>query len=542
MGDARIAQAVRCSVAKFCVKSTVESICNHPLRVLITLVLLGGSVMDGAASAQSLNGKNGLVLSNVTIVDTHTGKLTPKATIVIEGGKITEIMRSESTAAGVAGQRIDGHGKFVVPGYWDMHAHPFNNPNLKENLSLMLAYGITGVRQMAGSPELLKERREGKLVPSTPAPELLAMPGDLLLPTNAGTPKAAVAEVGKQKAEGADFIKTIQVSPDAFFASLAEAKRVGLPYEGHLSTGVSAAKASEAGMRSIEHLGAGEGMLVDCSIDEAAVRLAIAKLPALPSTAAAASGAEAILNQRIGLASPVLAAALSDPTYVSRVQHLIDTYSEAKCRQLAETFVAHQTWQAPTLIRLRTAAFADDTFYSGNPDLRYASPAAIKLWETVAQRYSNGLSPAAQETLHRMFAMQMKITRMFDQAGVKMLAGSDCGGSVWEVFGVSLHQEFNLLAQAGISPLKVLQMTTLNGAAFYGREATAGSVEEGRDADLLLLDGNPIESVENLHKIDAVIRAGTYYSRDALGELKQRAAEGLAAADSAGPANGGGHQ
>ena len=484
--------------------------------------------METAASAQTLSSTSEVILTNVTIVDTRTGNFTPKASIVIEDGKITRIMHSGKIDASSTAQRIDGHDRFVVPGYWDMHAHPFNSPNLADNLSLMLTYGITGVRQMAGSPQLLKTRKEGKLILLTPAPELLALPGDLLLPTNAGTSQAAVAEVQKQKMEGADFIKTIQVTPDAFFASLAEATRQGLPYEGHLSPGVSASKASKAGMRAIEHLGASEGILVDCSSDEVAIREANASKQPQPSPAQAASGTAAILNQKIGLAAPVLAASLSDPNYLKQTQHLIDTYSETKCRALAQTFIAHQTWQTPTLIRLRTAAFANDPFYSNNPDLHYASPASLQLWHTVAERYSTGLSPEAQETLHRMFALQMKITKLFDQTGVKMLAGSDCGGSVWEVFGASLHQEFDLLAQAGVSPLKVLQMTTLNGAEFYNRQATAGSVEEGKEANLVLLDGNPVESVQNLHKINAVVRAGTFYSSDALNGFKEQVAEHLA--------------
>jgi imidazolonepropionase-like amidohydrolase len=490
--------------------------------------------MDSAAFGQASLPTGKLIFSDVTIVDTHDGKLTPGATIVIEDGKITKIVRSGKIDAAANAQHIDGKGRFVVPGFWDMHAHPFNNANLADNLTLMLAYGITGVRQMAGSPQLLEAREEGKLIPSTPAPELLALPGDLLLPTNAGTPEAAVAEVQKQKKEGADFIKTIQVSPDAFFASLAEANRQGLPYEGHLSLGVSATKASEAGMRAIEHLGAGEGMLVDCSSDEAAVRQAITSQPALTSAAQAASGAAAILNQKIGLASPVLASSLSDPGYIQQTQHLIDTYSEPKCRALAQTFIDHQTWQTPTLIRLRTAAFADDPFYSSNPDLHYASPESLQLWHTVAERYSR-LSPEAQATLHSAFALQMKITQLFDEAGVQMLAGSDCGGSVWEVFGASLHEEFDLLAQAGLSPLKVLQMTTLNGARFYDRQATAGSVDEGKEANLVLLDANPVESVQNLHKVYAVVRGGKFYSTDALKALKQKVAEDLKS-DSAGSA------
>ena len=104
-----------------------------------------------------------------------------------------------------------------------------------------------------------------------------------------------------------------------------------------------------------------------------------------------------------------------------------------------------------------------------------------------------------------MFALQLKLTKLFDTAGVKMLAGSDFGG-VWVIPGVSLHQEFDLLGQAGLSPLRVLQMTTLDGAEFFGLQASAGAVEEGKNANLVVLDGNPIESIQNLHKIDAVVR------------------------------------
>ena len=172
---------------------------------------------------------------------------------------------------------------------------------------------------------------------------------------------------------------------------------------------VPAAKASEEGMRSIEHLGAGEGLLVDCSSDEAAVWEEIMQIPIVLSPADASSGGNRI-NMMIALAAPALASSLADTTYIPRLQHLIDTYSEAKCRRLAEVFVAHQTWHVPTLIRLRTAAFADDPLYTNNPGLRYASSATRKIWETVAQRYSTKLSPAVKETLHGAFALQMKIT------------------------------------------------------------------------------------------------------------------------------------
>ena len=101
------------------------------------------------------------------------------------------------------------------------------------------------------------------------------------------------------------------------------------------------------------------------------------------------------------------------------------------------------------------------------------------------------------------------------------MAGTDGGG---QVPGQSLHQEFDELFKAGLSPLKILQMTTLKPAQFLGRTATMGSIDVGKDADMVLLDGNPIESV---HKNAAshswgVVRAGFYYSNADLNALKTR--------------------
>jgi imidazolonepropionase-like amidohydrolase len=100
---------------------------------------------------------------------------------------------------------------------------------------------------------------------------------------------------------------------------------------------------------------------------------------------------------------------------------------------------------------------------------------------------------------------ELTLPKLLKQNGVKMLAGSDTAVIVnWCIPGFSLHQEFALLAASGLSPLEILQMTTLNGAQFLGREATMGTVDQGKNADLVLLDANPIEDVANLDKIRRV--------------------------------------
>ena len=101
-----------------------------------------------------------------------------------------------------------------------------------------------------------------------------------------------------------------------------------------------------------------------------------------------------------------------------------------------------------------------------------------------------------------------------------MMTGSD-GGSLFGP-GLTLQQEFRELASAGISPLTILQMTTINVAEYLGRSDTMGTVETGRDANLVILDANPLESVENLSKIAGVVRGGVHYSRQEIVALKDR--------------------
>ncbi len=137
--------------------------------------------------------------------------------------------------------------------------------------------------------------------------------------------------------------------------------------------------------------------------------------------------------------------------------------------------------------------------------------------------FSSKMSPASRETLTKLGQLELRLTKIFAETGVPMLAGSDYGGG-WVVPGVSLHQEFDLLADAGLSPLEVLQMTTWNGARFLQREATMGTVEEAKRANLVLLDGNPLDSVQNLHKIFAVVRDGRFYSTQDLESIKEQVA------------------
>ena len=491
-------------------------------KLIDTTVILGTLLVAVLATSCSTPKKpaplvdfgRDLILKHATIVDTHDGHLTPEMTVVIIAGKIASVEKDQAVPPALGAVHVvDVEGKFLVPGFIDGHTHILHGPEAAKDEALMLANGITAIRQMDGTAELLEERRLGRLFESTFAPKLLAMPGSVLLTTNAFSPEDGVVEVNRQKAQGADFIKVGLVPPQTFYAVGAEAKRVGLKFEGHLPPGVDVVEAVNAGYRSVEHLGPGVAILTNCSTQQAALNQETAghplrKPPLIPDFLV-----QMFLHKL--LLDPLLLEILFDHDTLTHMQQIVDSFDEAKCRRVAAAIAKSGSWQVPTLIRIRTSNFADAPEFRNDPNFKYVSARKRKDWIDVSDRFSKEITPAQKLTIQRFWELQLRLARMLDNAGVPMMAGTDsAGGAI--VAGFSLHQEFALLAQDGFSPLKILQMTTLNPARFYGREATMGSVEVGRDADLVLLDANPVDSAANLDRINAVMRNGTFYSRDSL--------------------------
>jgi len=457
-------------------------------------------------------------LDGVTLVNTHDGKLTPGMSILMDKGRIVKITPTTEAPKDPSVQSIDATGKFVVPGFNNMHMHVIDQANSSSVLAIMLADGVTGFRQMTGSPEFLKERRDGTLPLGKDAPALLAMPGSILTPLNARSPEVVIKEIREQKNQGADFIKVGLVSPDVFFAAIAEGKRVGLPVLGHLQEGVDAAQASRAGFRSIEHLGPGDSIWIDCSTEAAVLLADAARHPTVktpPVTFPTFVQTMLMKHLQTRLINP---AAFDTAAYDVRLQRAFDHYSEANCHALAAVFVANDTWNVPTLVRVRTQELADSEEYLSDPAMPYIPAASLKAWRQVTDKFHK-LSPAMHSTDREEYQRQLALTKLLDDAGVRMMVGTDGGG---QAPGQSIHQEFDELAKAGLSPLKILQMTTLNPAEFLGRTGTMGNIDVGKNADIVLLDNNPVKNVQNLHTLSGVVRDGFYYSRADLEALRSR--------------------
>jgi imidazolonepropionase-like amidohydrolase len=471
-----------------------------------------------------------LVLRGVTVVETADGARTPNLDIQIADGVITAI---SATAPDGLAEVVDATGKYVVPGYVDMHVHalPDHGPIPAGALGLMLANGITGFRQMSGSLDLLARRRAGTLGMPVDAPGLLAMPGGLLTPMNAGTAAAAVATVREHHLAGADFVKAALVTPAVYFEAQTEANRLGIPLLGHLPSGIDVRAAARSGFRSIEHLGPGATMLVGCSCEAHCLADELAAAPGVGLPAVRIPFLGGIVERvmrRVLRRIVVNPTNMAKPADIALMQRAIDTFDEDVAAALAADVSSSGTWQCPTLIRMRAQQLCDAAEFSSDPHLRFMAPSTVAQWTAAAEKFGR-FTDAQRATFRAGYDLLLRLTKIYDRAGARMLAGTDAVGAAWVVPGFSLHREFAELAAAGLSPLRILQMTTSEPAAFLGTTDTMGSVEVGMQADLVVLDADPVVDVANLARITAVVRAGNVYSSADLDRLKNRIAAGTPA-------------
>lgn len=464
-----------------------------------------------------------LLIEGVTVIDPATGTHTPGRQVLIDAGRIVSVGDAAPQIDDANVQRVNAAGKFLVPGFNDMHAHPLGGADPSGGLALMLANGITGFRQMSGSDAMLEQRRESRLPLTLDAPAALALPGALLTPLNASRPDQARALVREQKARGADFVKVGFVSSAVLFATVDEARKSGIAVDGHVPPGVSIVAAAQRGMRAIEHLGPANGLLLACTRDgdrmsaEILAGSSIPELPALESHIVEKL-AEWVLLKRV--VNPATAG--DDAAGVEPMRKALAGFDEDRCRTSMRQLRAAGNWQVPTLIRLKTIYFADDPAFARDPRLRYVPPDTVASWRDTAQKFAQMYSPADRATMHAGYEASLRMVKLLDEEGVPMLAGSDASGAGWEVPGFALHQEFDELARAGLSPLRILQMTTSDAARFLGRTRTMGGVAPGMDADLVLLDADPTADARNLHRIAGVVRAGFYRDRADLDRLLAR--------------------
>jgi imidazolonepropionase-like amidohydrolase len=454
----------------------------------MTVVALAGALPARAEHAPVKS----VAITGVTIIDSTGALARSDMAVVVTGNRITAVGKSGKVEVPEGAQVVDGTGKYLIPGLWDMHVHTAG-PSFP---ALYLANGVTGIRDMhALDPDFIfslrKQVQEGK----QPGPRVVAagplvdgpkpfVPGSLVA-ANAAQGREAVRKLKKM---GADFVKVYTKLPREAYLSIAdEAKNQGLPFAGHLPESVSAAEASNLGQKSIEHL---TGVELACSDREDELRR-----EEVAALAKADNQAAWDLLGRIGARAA-------------------DSVSEKKARALYARFVKNGTWQVPTLTVLRSLAALDDPKFTADPRVKYMPPSFRSYWSLMK------LPPETVAELKRRYKRATDLVRAMHQAGVPFLAGTDTPGVPYVFPGFSLHDELALLvAGGGFTPLEALQAATRDPARFLGREKDLGTVEPGKLADLVLLDANPLADIHNTTKIAAVIVNGRLLPRPELDRM-----------------------
>jgi imidazolonepropionase-like amidohydrolase len=461
-----------------------------------------------------------LRIDHVTVIDPRDGSRREDASILVRGGRIVDVSPLPAGPPDPTVQTIDGAGRFAVPGYNNMHTHAIQAERAPLLMATMLAEGVTGMRQMLGSPDLLSYRAEGRLPLGVRSPQLLAMPGEILTPFNAGSVDAVRAAIDTQYEAGADFVKMILTDRDVFFAAVDHAHSRGLPIAGHLPESVLPSEAAKAGFDCVEHLGASNGVWVESSSRSADLWAKDDTGLPVPGWVAGLPFAEDIFNARSAktLINP---AAFDPPEKAAFMDEAVGSFDEARARELAVTFRENGTWQSPTLVRLRTQYLMDEPAYQDDPWLGRMSASARTDYEDVLATF-RGLPEATRTAYRHTYDTAVRFTGILAEERVPLLVATDGQG---KVPGQWMQLEFQELAKAGMTPQEILRACTTAPAEFLGRSATMGVIAPGADADLLLLASDPLDHVDNLASITAVVRAGHHATAAELQEAVEELAQ-----------------
>src|SRR3984893_15586976 len=433
-----------------------------------------------------------IVITHVPLRNPGTSSVRSDIAVVIIGVRIATVSDTSHFRRPKRARVIDGSGRYLIPGLWDMHVHSaFGDwfPGGRDIiLPLFIANGVTGVRDMGGDlPVLFGWRKQiaagqivgPRMVISGPMLDALLPDGKLRFPSSipVTTPASAVAAVDSLEAQGADFIKVQSViSHDAYLAAAAEAHKVGLPIVGHVPDKVRLAEVIAAGQKSVEHL---MGIFEGCSTQED----------------------KFIAGQ-------------------GDLQLLLSTQDKQRCDVLIQQLAQTQTWQVPTLAWQRGGTFLDQRDLKHDPLDKYV-PAYWRdvTWKRFTDEMMPGLLHDPLELRQKYFASNLKMVGALYRAGVPFLAGTDAAPGVYIMPGFSLHDELANFVEAGFTPMESLQTATSNPPKFLGMESSYGSVETGKVADLVLLSANPLDDIHNTKKITAVIANGRLYDRPALDRM-----------------------
>jgi len=335
--------------------------------------------------------RSGIAIEHVDVVDVVRARTMADMTVVVDGMKITAAQPASGVALGDSVVRVNGAGKYLIPGLWDMHVHAMEGDD-PLGLPLFIANGVTGIRDMWGDLEIAANLRTAVDAGTQVGPRWVVA-GNLVDAPHPWWPPSVVAGdaerarqvVDSLSAAGAAFIKVYSLlDHETYRAILARAREIGLPVAGHVPFSVTAREASQLGQASFEHL---FGVMEGCSGADETVRL-----ERQGWLAARAAGKHDVPNPFFD---------------VGIYRNVLDTFEDATCTALLEELAERGTWQVPTLVANRIDAYLADSAFTADPRVEYMPASATEYWQGLANA-ANGrffARPALDEMLARAEAM-----------------------------------------------------------------------------------------------------------------------------------------
>ena len=459
-------------------------------RFMKNIFLIFFSILFLGGCEERVVMETNFILKNVNIVDVENGVLLPAKNVVIQGEKIAAIYGEDDIFLSDSFRIIDGNGKYLIPGLWDMHTH--FNWNFEFSSPMLVANGVTGIREMWGDMDIIKDVRKQILIDALIAPDIYSagaiVDGDPpFWPNSSGVKDAesARAEVDNQVSEGVDFIKVYSLlTREAYMAIAERSNERNIPFAGHIPLSVSIWEAVASGQQSIEHL---YGILEGCSGNE--------KLMTPP------------FKKRLN---------------IEWTNSLMDSFEPVLLDSLANYLAESETWLSPTLTVLKNIANLDDPDLIKDPRLSFMPEYIQERWNPVNDFRFKNSKIEDFEVNRKKFELQLSLLKAFEKAGVKMIVGTDFPNPYCYP-GFSLHDEMQLMVNAGMTNATTLKSATYNPALFMKKQDEFGTVEVGKTASLVLLDGNPLENIGNTKRISSIFLRGRYLDREKLDKLLEMA-------------------
>lgn len=453
------------------------------------------SLLSCTKNAETVN----LVITHAQVVDVKNGTVLPDRTVAIRNDTIIQIIEG-SAGHFKAARTLDASGQYLIPGLWDMHVHFRGGDTLieenKKLIPLYLAHGITTIRDAGGdiTPAVMQWKNaivEGKMDGPyiyTSGPKLDGPGGTWAGSIGIERVDQVSAALDSLEKIGVDYVKIYdsRISAEVFLEIIRQAEARGLKTTGHMPFTAKLGDAVDAGLDASEHL---YYAMKACSPLEDSITAAVRENP-------------------VG--------------FWSQLQGYIDSYDEETARAFFQKMATHKTAIVPTLYVGHTINRLADDDHQQDSMLAYIGR-GIQSTYAGRVRGAKRASPAMRSMRQDMETLFQSMVKPMQEAGVLVLAGSDCGPFNSFIYpGSSLHEELKLMVHnSGLSTAEALRAATLNGAIFFEKEQYYGSVEEGKIAELVLLDGNPLEEIEATQQISKVIVRGKVYDKKQLSEMMQ---------------------